>query len=1103
MPNGAGRWVCAIVTQPIAVWSRYASLGRGNLLSKTGIRLVVAVCVLPSLAAGVEPEEFTYTHFGETIRLEVAPDELSVGFRPGADLGPTLVFGLESGIEESVATRLHGDTGRVTLGKPAPDLDLTQRMDLVGEPLFTAPGQRRVGVKSKERRDPSPNRYLESLGQLLDTPGVNWAYVALRNSKTGTLLFPTPTIVVRVREEVHSSRFAELLPADLKLVRKLRLVDHQYLVALSNPQSDHPVLAARRLEDDHEWVEWADPNFVQEWQHAMVPNDPLYPDQWHLHNDGTAGDPPGTSGADARAEAGWDIESGDGSVVIAVIDDGVELDHPDLQSQVFTNLGEIPGNLVDDDGNGYVDDVKGWDFYDNDNDPNPDLTGPGSHGTAVAGVAAARGNNGIGGTGSCQNCRILPVRIAGPSQFCDNSSTAEAIAYSGQFADVLNNSWGSGSPSSAITNAIQQVTSEGRGGLGAPTIFASGNSASGYFVNFTPLIDLPAGSYIFQWAYVKDANGTAGFDTVWLDNVIYPDGTVFDFESGFPGGWFSAGDASWERVCDETRASSERGGRCVLKAGQLGHDEDTSLIDMPTFASSGDLSFSFWVSSEVDSADGEGAIQGGTCKDGFGFLLWDGTGSLIWKSQLICGTWSNQDRRLQDGTVSYPASLTETIAVGAATNFDLRSDYSQWGQELDFVAHSGGGSAGVTTTDVSGSSGYSNGDYWDSFGGTSSAAPLASGVAGLLISRFPDLTESEVRSHLRASARKIGSPPYSNGRNDQYGYGVIDAGSSLSPSTPGISLGDASVREGDSGTTLVEFAIDLRTPAGGTVSVDWSTSDGTATSADYAPSSGTVWFAPGETSKTIAVTVYGDVEVEPDEIFYVDLSDPSNAMIEDGQGWGKILDDDTPDIVTLFDQTDYESGWAAPVQDFETARDDEDCEAADDFVVTGGGWLIYGVELRGAYMDGSGPTEGINIWFYEDDGGWPSFSTVCSYSEVEPIYDGAVEDEFGMLLFDLPTPCVLGPGRYWMATQARMDYAAGGQFFWSQRTNLTGIEGVWRQPGDEYGWGYTSWTRLTEIVPESASPDLVFRLTGADNLPPIFVDGFESGNTSAWSNTVP
>ena len=107
-----------------------------------------------------------------------------------------------------------------------------------------------------------------------------------------------------------------------------------------------------------------------------------------------------------------------------------------------------------------------------------------------------------------------------------------------------------------------------------------------------------------------------------------------------------------------------------------------------------------------------------------------------------------------------------------------------------------------------------------------------------------------------------------------------------------------------------------------------------------------------------------------------------------------------------------------------------------------------------------------------------------------------------MIAVDLPTGCALSPGPHWLVAQARMDYATGGQSYWVLRTTQSGNESVWRNPGDGFGAGFTGWTRVTIADPIDHEPDLIFLLAGRD-APPIFTDGFESGGTSAWSNTVP
>ena len=106
-----------------------------------------------------------------------------------------------------------------------------------------------------------------------------------------------------------------------------------------------------------------------------------------------------------HADSAWSMTNGSPDVVVAVIDTGIDVSHPDLAANVFRNPGEVPNNGMDDDGNGFVDDVRGWDFYNNDNNPMDDH----SHGTHVAGTIAAIGNNGVGVVGVNWSARI-PTR---------------------------------------------------------------------------------------------------------------------------------------------------------------------------------------------------------------------------------------------------------------------------------------------------------------------------------------------------------------------------------------------------------------------------------------------------------------------------------------------------------------------------------------------------------------------------------------------------------------------------------------------------------------------------------------------------------------------
>ena len=141
-----------------------------------------------------------------------------------------------------------------------------------------------------------------------------------------------------------------------------------------------------------------------------VPTDPAFGELWGLHNTGqTVNGDPGTAGADIRAVQAWDFWTGDPDFRIAVIDTGVNYDHIDLQPNIWTNPDEIPGNGIDDDENGYVDDVHGYDFYDDDSDPMDCYY----HGTHVAGTIGAAANNSEGIIGVNWQCKIVALRFLG------------------------------------------------------------------------------------------------------------------------------------------------------------------------------------------------------------------------------------------------------------------------------------------------------------------------------------------------------------------------------------------------------------------------------------------------------------------------------------------------------------------------------------------------------------------------------------------------------------------------------------------------------------------------------------------------------------------
>jgi len=223
--------------------------------------------------------------------------------------------------------------------------------------------------------------------------------------------------------------------------------------------------AVAAMKDDAR-VAYAEPNLVytledvqqgQDQQGQQPPRDPSSPNDldeklWGLNNTGQTG---GTAGAHVSAKDAWKIQTGNGSdngPLIAVIDTGIDYNHPDLKANIWTNPGEIAGDGIDNDNNGVIDDVHGYNAFADNGDP---MDGH-SHGTHCSGTIAGVGNNGQGVTGVMQDANLMAVKIFSDSGRTSVDAIVRGIAYSAKMgADITSNSWGGGGRSEAIYDAFR------------------------------------------------------------------------------------------------------------------------------------------------------------------------------------------------------------------------------------------------------------------------------------------------------------------------------------------------------------------------------------------------------------------------------------------------------------------------------------------------------------------------------------------------------------------------------------------------------------------------------------------------------------------------
>ncbi|MFH1326330.1 MAG: S8 family peptidase, partial [Candidatus Falkowbacteria bacterium] len=287
-------------------------------------------------------------------------------------------------------------------------------------------------------------------------------------------------------------------------------------------------------------VEYVEPNYL--YQASLEPLDTYYTQQIYL--------------SQIKAHQAWNVTTGNDQVIIAIIDSGVDIDHPDLINNIWTNQDEIPNNGIDDDENGFTDDVHGWDFLTNTNDPQPKLenyysTTAINHGTVVAGIAAAQGGNNEGIAGVSWHAKIMPLRVLNEEGMGDTQTVARAIDYARQQgADIINLSFVGTGKSLTLEEAIKKAYQ-----AGILIIAAAGNEVSiGVNMDTSPQYpichDGPNGeNWVIGVASIDINNRLASFSNfgtncidlsapgVGIFSTVYQNDNYPEFKKYYQSGW--------------------------------------------------------------------------------------------------------------------------------------------------------------------------------------------------------------------------------------------------------------------------------------------------------------------------------------------------------------------------------------------------------------------------------------------------------------------------------------------------------------------------------------------------------------------------------------
>ena len=561
-----------------------------------------------------------------------------------------------------------------------------------------------------------------------------------------------------------------------------------------------------------------------------TPSSPDFPNQWGLNNTGqTIGGQAGTPDADIDAPEAWDTEQGNSSpTTVAVIDTGIDLNHPNLRDRLWVNSAD-PVDGVDNDGNGYIDDYNGYNF-----------AGISNYGVNWVHCLGGDGNSqfvaqGFRAQGINGQCRMEGLEMFFYGKW---GSPTETITY------AIRSSLSG--PNIVETNPISpdRIASEGYSFVYEPFTSVANLTPGNdyYFVVSTSAISAGSGYIIVSHTGLYEEDFDAYVEgSEWLKRggvwTEYPDDDFYFKSSGYYCNHDHMGHGT--HCCGIVGAADSGTGSVGVAPGNA-----TRIMALKAGDSAGGL----WESDVFDAIDYASSMGADIISMSFGGGGYDPVEQVVINNAYAAGcTLFAAAGNSGNTTNSYPAACANVIGVGATDNRDQKADFSTCNSSVDVSAPGVDYYSTMPTYPVS-MNGYGYAQNYDYMSGTSMACPCAAGTGALVHSQNPSYTPDQIQSRLQSKADDLGVP----GRDDYFGWGRVNAGRALSTAPAITGLNPDRKTAGDPAFTLTVNGTDFISGS----KVRWNGSDRATTYASPTQLTASIPASDIATAGTASVTVF-------------------------------------------------------------------------------------------------------------------------------------------------------------------------------------------------------------------------------------------------------